>query len=163
MMSHKYDLTKRVLFLSILIAMIISMTACVSSPVSVTSTSSLASGSRNVTTTPGIMVLYVDNNATLGKIIVDSKGLTVYTFVNDTQDVSNCNSTCAATWAPILSSGNPVAGSPDITGKLGFITRSDGSQQATYNGLPLYHFVIDNKEGDTNGNGYSNLWNVVHP
>ena len=38
-----------------------------------------------------------------------------------------------------------------MTGKLGTITRDDGTLQVTYNGLPLYFFKNDKAPGDANG------------
>jgi len=109
-------------------------------------------------------VLNVSNNAKLGKILVDGKGLTLYVFKLDTVGVSNCLSTCAATWQPVLSKSTPVLASTEITGKVGIIVRpDDGSQQVTYNGLPLYNFVMDIRAGDISGNGYGGNWTVATP
>jgi len=40
-----------------------------------------------------------------------------------------------------------------VTGKVGTITRPDGSAQATYNGHPLYTYVSDSAPGQAKGNG----------
>jgi predicted lipoprotein with Yx(FWY)xxD motif len=48
-----------------------------------------------------------------------------------------------------------------VTGNLGTITRTDGSLQVTYNGLPLYFFSGDKAAGDANG-VYTN-WAAVAP
>ena len=51
-----------------------------------------------------------------------------------------------------------------MTGKLGTITRSDGSTQATYNGHPLYTYVSDSAPGQDKGNGLNlsgGVWHVV--
>jgi predicted lipoprotein with Yx(FWY)xxD motif len=58
--------------------------------------------------------------------------------------------------------GTPKAASGvTLPGKLGTITRSDGSVQATYNGHPLYTYSGDKAPGQTNGNkvnGSGGLW-----
>jgi hypothetical protein len=44
--------------------------------------------------------------------------------------------------------------------------RSDGTQQVTYNGHPLYVFVKDQKPGDTNGQGvtaFGAAWFALSP
>ena len=90
--------------------------------------------------------------------------MTVYTFTKDVKDSgkSNCNGDCAVTWPPLAApaSGTPTAGA-GVTGKLGTITRDDGSVQVTYNGLPLYFFKNDHAPGDANG-VYAN-WEAVAP
>jgi len=80
-----------------------------------------------------------------------------------TTGVSTCTGGCATNWPALLTNGTPVAGDPAITGTLGVITRSDGSQQVTINGMPLYHYANDMAAGDTNGQGVGSVWFVVQP
>ena len=102
----------------------------------------------------------ISDNPTLGTILTDSRGMTLYRFTPDQPNTSNCTGQCAAQWPPLLiSSGQPVAGA-GVTGQLGVITRTDGTQQVTYNGLPMYVFSGDAKPGDTNGQGLGNIWYV---
>jgi predicted lipoprotein with Yx(FWY)xxD motif len=100
----------------------------------------------------------------IGTVIVASaNGMTVYTFTQDVKDSgkSACTGGCAATWPAVtVASGSPVAGT-GATGKLGTITRDDGTIQVTYNGLPLYFFKNDKAPGDANG-VYAN-WEAVKP
>lgn len=118
----------------------------------------------SITAAPGVAVIMVSTDPKLGPILVDQKGLTLYQFKLDTAGVSNCLSTCGATWPPVYSKGTPVNGSPSqLTGKIDLITRPDGSQQVTYKGLPLYNFTLDTKPGDSSGNGYGGNWSVVKP
>ena len=108
------------------------------------------------------MVL-AQNVGTMGTILVAaSNNHTVYTFDSDTPGVSNCNGGCATTWPPLtVASGTTPTGGPGVSGQLGTITRSDGSLQVTYKGLPLYFFHSDSKAGDTKGN-YTG-WRLVKP
>jgi predicted lipoprotein with Yx(FWY)xxD motif len=96
-------------------------------------------------------------------VITNSKGFTVYTFAKDTSTTSACSSACAQAWPPVT--GTPQAASGiTLSGKLGTITRSDGTLQATYNGHPLYLFSGDSAAGQTSGNGsngFGALWSVV--
>jgi predicted lipoprotein with Yx(FWY)xxD motif len=48
-----------------------------------------------------------------------------------------------------------------VPGTIGVITRTDGTQQVTLDGHPLYHFSGDKAAGDTNGNGFGGIWHVV--
>jgi len=100
-------------------------------------------------------------NSTLGTILVDSKGMTLYYFLNDSMNTSACTGSCAALWPPFLTNGTPTTTDMAVTGTLGFITRADGSQQVTYNGSPLYYYSGDMTAGDVTGQGLHNLWYVV--
>jgi predicted lipoprotein with Yx(FWY)xxD motif len=87
-------------------------------------------------------------------LVAGSNGMTVYNFENDTKDSgkSACLSGCIGTWPPltVAAGATPTAGT-GVTGKLGTITRDDGTLQVTYNGLPLYFFANDKAPGDANG------------
>ena len=99
----------------------------------------------------------------MGTILVAaSNSHTVYTFDSDTPGASKCNGGCASTWPPLsIATGVTPTGGPGVTGQLGTITRSDGSMQVTYKGLPLYFFHSDANPGDTKGN-YTG-WSLVKP
>jgi predicted lipoprotein with Yx(FWY)xxD motif len=108
----------------------------------------------------------VANNLKLGEILVDSQGRTLYLFQKDSGTTSSCNGACAAAWPPLRSSGNPVVLGAANASLVGTIARSDGKPQATYNGHPLYRFVMDTKSGDTNGEGltaFGGTWFAVSP
>ncbi len=92
-------------------------------------------------------------NSSLGSILVDSTGRTLYLFKADSGTQSACAGACATAWPPLLATGNPTGGAGLTASKLGTITRSNGSRQVTYNGHPLYLFIKDTKPGQTNGQG----------
>jgi predicted lipoprotein with Yx(FWY)xxD motif len=95
------------------------------------------------------------------KVVTNAKGFTVYSFAPDTPTKSNCNGSCATYWPPVK---GPATAGAGVTGKLGTITRSDGSTQATYNGHPLYTYVSDTAPGQDKGNGLNlsgGVWHVV--
>jgi len=73
-------------------------------------------------------------------VLINGQGFTLYWFAPDTPAWSACKGACAQYWPPVT--GRPAAG-PGVTGRLGAITRSDGSTQATYGGHPLYTYVAD--------------------
>src|SRR3989442_4623680 len=89
----------------------------------------------------------------LGRILVDSKGITVYDFVRDKGTTSTCYGACAALWPPLMTKGKPVAGLGVRASLLGTTKRKDGKLEVTYNGHPLYYFVTDRKPGQTTGQG----------
>ena len=92
-------------------------------------------------------------NTGLGNILVDSHGRSLYLFKADTGTNSACGGACAVAWPPLLADGKPTAGSGVNTSLVGTARRSDGTEQVTYNGHPLYRFVKDTKPGQTMGQG----------
>jgi predicted lipoprotein with Yx(FWY)xxD motif len=99
----------------------------------------------------------------LGTILVDAKGMTLYTLTSGGKPVA-CTGQCATFWPPLmLASGMMTAmGAPGVTG-LGTATAGAGLQ-VTANGDPLYRFSKDVAPGDTNGDGISSFggtWHVV--
>ena len=100
---------------------------------------------------------------TLGQILTNDKGMTLYTFKNDKPNETTCNAACAKTWPPVLVANEQakLTAAADITGKLGVIERKDGTYQVTYNEMPLYRYTEDTKPGDIKGENVNNLWHVV--
>src|SRR5438445_4729391 len=98
------------------------------------------------------------SNAALGKtILVNSAGLTLYTYGKDTAGTSNCTGSCATVWPPLTPGSGAPTGGTGVTGTLATITRSDGTKQVTYNGKPLYTFQSDSSAGMASGDGVNNF------
>jgi hypothetical protein len=77
---------------------------------------------------------YRRRETSLGSILVNSTGRTLYLFKADVGTKSGCSGACATAWPPLLGSGKPTAATGPTASKLATITRSDGSQQVTDNG-----------------------------
>ncbi|MBN9376221.1 MAG: hypothetical protein J0I40_12700, partial [Cellulomonas sp.] len=103
-------------------------------------------------------------SSSLGTIIVDANGMTVYEFGKDTQGAttSACTGSCAAIW-PEVHAGTGTPQVSGVTGTIGTITGVDGQKQVTLNGWPLYTFAHDTAPGDTNGQNFQNLWWALTP
>jgi len=98
----------------------------------------------------------------LGMVLVDSRGFTLYRLTGETASNIMCNASCAATWPPLEASGTPKGGS-GATGTLATTMRPDGTEQVTYQGVPLYTFAGDSGPGQSNGEGIQGVWFAVTP
>jgi predicted lipoprotein with Yx(FWY)xxD motif len=102
----------------------------------------------------------------LGRIVVDSKGRTLYAFAKDKNGRSACSGACATFWPLLLTSGKVRAGHGVKASLLGTTKRGDGKLQVTYNRQPLYSFKLDTKAGQTDGEGlndFGGVWDVLSP
>jgi predicted lipoprotein with Yx(FWY)xxD motif len=105
-------------------------------------------------------------SSSLGSILGNSTGRTLYLFKADVGAKSACTGACATAWPPLLATGKPTAGTGLTASKLATITRSDGTQQVTYNGHPVYLFIKDKKPGQTTGQGvtaFGAAWYALTP
>ena len=105
-------------------------------------------------------------NTSLGKILVNSSGRTLYLFEKDKNGKSACSAACAGFWPPLITTGKPVAGAGIKASLLGTTKRADGRMQVTYNHHPLYTFVMDTAKGQTKGENLDKFgaeWYVLGP
>jgi predicted lipoprotein with Yx(FWY)xxD motif len=106
--------------------------------------------------------LEVAINTRFGDILVDRDGMTLYMFMMDEHNVSNCRGGCLNLWPPlVVEDDEPVLGEgvdPDL---IGSAELEDGRQVVTYNGMSLYYYAQDNEPGDFNGQGFGSVWFVV--
>jgi len=157
------------------LALAIVAAGCGSSSSSSTSASGggVYGGSTSTTKAPAgsgaaVATVSVANNPKLGKILVDSKGNTLYYFEKDKKGgtSSACSGACAQLWPPYTTSGSPKAQSAAKASLLGTIKRSDGTTQVTYNGWPLYTYQADTAPGQTTGEDIKSFgasWYVLTP
>lgn len=89
-------------------------------------------------------------------VLVDENGMTLYTFDNDEQGMSNCYDDCAANWPPL-----EAAADAEPEGDFSVVARDDGTQQWAYEGMPLYLWVNDAEPGDMTGDGVGGVWHVI--
>src|SRR5664280_2287710 len=132
---------------------------CSSGTASAPASTAASGGSGGSGGTPTVTVA---SKGTVGAVLSNGQGMTLYRYTPDTPGVSACTGGCATTWPPLtLQAGvtNPVAG-PGVTG-LGTIKRADGSLQVTYTGTPLYLYVGDSSRTDATGQGLGGLWFVL--
>jgi predicted lipoprotein with Yx(FWY)xxD motif len=101
------------------------------------------------------------NQSSLGPILTDQNGRTLYAFTNDKDGNSNCTGQCIATWPALISRQAATAGSGTDKTLLAQTTRAEGTAQATYGNWPLYYYVGDVGAGDVDGQGVDGVWFVV--
>jgi predicted lipoprotein with Yx(FWY)xxD motif len=110
--------------------------------------------------TKTVVELSEAQNGTLGTILTNSHGLTLYTFTQDTPNKSNCFGACAKIWPPlIMSKGEKIKSLKGVRG-IGTIPRGK-ELQLTFDQKPLYLFAGDKTAGMTTGQGVENAWFVV--
>lgn len=109
----------------------------------------------------------LSTDATLGSILVDNNGNTLYFFTKDTNGASVCTDGCIDIW-PVFYVENLEVGSGLLASDFGEITRTDGAMQTTYKGWPLYYYSpsqdgVLEATGETSGEGVNNVWFVAKP
>ena len=104
-------------------------------------------------------------DSSLGKILVDPAGMTLYTWANDTvgETMSACTGKCIGVWPPFVAPADAKAAGAWTTVD---VTDKDGKAEKmwAYDGMPLYYFVKDKKPGDVTGEGsmgFGAAWHVV--
>jgi predicted lipoprotein with Yx(FWY)xxD motif len=110
----------------------------------------------------------------IGKVLVDSHGMTLYVFHGDNpllyqlheDPAPSCYGFCAEFWPPLLATAVPK-GTGGLEGPLlGTVTRADGTKQVTYDGHPLYRCSEDERPGEANGQDvemFNDAWYAITP
>ena len=106
----------------------------------------------------------VGGNGELGSFLVGPNGMTLYTFANDEEGVSNCYDQCATNWPPLtVESADALMTQPGIPGEFSTVERTDGTMQVAYNGMPLYFWANDAEVGDSTGHLVGDVWFAAMP
>jgi predicted lipoprotein with Yx(FWY)xxD motif len=155
---------KRTFPIIFVIAGILCSVVLIAGCVSPTTPPQTATPTPSPTATPVAYSVMTANNARYGTILVDGNGMTLYYSTHDVpgNGSSWCYDTCAANWPPLSVSQFLVA-LPLNAADFGTIARTDGVNQITYQGWPLYYFHTDTAPGDTNGYGLLGSWFVISP
>lgn len=125
-------------------------------------TSSAAVASAGAATAKPVTL--VVKHSKLGSIVaVGGRRMTVYLFTADRGKHSSCTGECAKVWPPVVGHATAVG---VASGKLGTTVRSDGTEQVTFNGHPLYTYAKDGDAGDAYGQNLKSFgadWYVLTP
>jgi predicted lipoprotein with Yx(FWY)xxD motif len=101
------------------------------------------------------------SQSSLGAILTDDKGRTLYAFTRDKNRNSVCTGQCIATWPALASVKAVTASTGAQKSLLGETQRTEGTLQATYGAWPLYYYAGDMNPGDVDGQGVDGVWFVV--
>ncbi len=137
------------------------LAACSSS----TPKSSSATTRPKTTVTLSVDILRVGHTS-LGNVLIDSQGNTLYIHLGDSTGQSTCTGACAKVWKPLEYAGNPAnmpIGPGVAASKLSSLTRPSGKRQITYNGHPLYSYIGDHASGQVNGEGLRTVFYAASP
>jgi predicted lipoprotein with Yx(FWY)xxD motif len=157
-------------------ALVLVLAACASEGGSSTTAGDVTTTARDVTTTAGAVTTTRGDATTttagaggeggihasetdLGTILVDDQGFTLYAFANDTDGESTCYDSCAENW-PAVPGDSEIGGDLDAA-LFATTARTDGTEQLTVSGQPLYRFTPDAAPGDVGGQGVGGVWFVV--
>jgi predicted lipoprotein with Yx(FWY)xxD motif len=109
--------------------------------------------------------LGVLNSPTLGKVLQDKNGKTIYLFTKDTPwpMKTACDATCLQKWTPVapvdVAAAVKSAGiSPTA---LFTFNNPNGVKQEAFNCWPGYTFKGDTEAGQTNGQGVGGVWFAI--
>jgi predicted lipoprotein with Yx(FWY)xxD motif len=97
----------------------------------------------------------------IGTVLVDADGKTLYLFANDQGTTSAVPANILQAWPPLTVTGSPVGGGGVDKSKLATARQPDGQTWVTYNGHLLYRFTGDASAGQTNGHKLGNVWFAV--
>ena len=139
-------------------------------PTTSTTSSTAASPTATTPSAPATksISLSVRTLPTVGAVLVNAEGHTLYTFAPDQHSKVTCVSSCAALWPPLkLESGETAAGRPQLKASLlGSDPDPEGGHVVTYAGWPLYTYAADSAAGQDNGQALEangGRWYVISP
>ena len=102
----------------------------------------------------------------LGPVLVDSSGMTVYLLTADTPGHSTCSAECLKFWPPVPAPSGKVPSVSGVSAPLGVTKAANGVSMLTAGGWPLHTFALDKAPGDVHGEGVVNFggtWYVLSP
>ncbi|GGC11512.1 hypothetical protein [Dyadobacter sediminis] len=115
---------------------------------------------NNDNTSPVPAVDVMIKETTLGKVLTDGSGKTLYFFTKDVAGNSACTGGCLTAW-PVFSVASPRLEAGLNPADFTTITRADGKAQIAYKGWPMYYYKDDVAAGDVKGENVNGVWFVA--
>lgn len=113
----------------------------------------------------------LSTSMSLGQYLVDRSGYTLYMFANDYKGRTSCTGGCASLWPYFYVSGltqSQLGSGLDIADFDTIMV--NGTAQLRYRTWPLYYYApagyssnVREPAGQTNGDGFNNVWFVAKP
>jgi predicted lipoprotein with Yx(FWY)xxD motif len=130
---------------------LIGLTGCSSSNYDTNKSSSQGANADYRSSNNGYM-----GSTSIGSVMTNPQGMTVYTFDKDGTGTSNCYGECAEHWPPVTAASDAQG-----YGRMTLVSRTDGRRQWAYDGKPLYTYHDDAMRGDVEGDNEGGVWHVV--
>jgi predicted lipoprotein with Yx(FWY)xxD motif len=106
---------------------------------------------------PGLAVI----STVMGRLMVNAKGASIYTYDKDTATRSMCDEVCARVWLPVVAPSFAKA-----SGEWSIIERSPGVRQWAFRKKPIYTNTTDARPGSVEGSdipGWHNVYTQIAP
>ncbi|MSO97867.1 MAG: hypothetical protein EXR11_06570 [Rhodospirillaceae bacterium] len=107
---------------------------------------------KPIATPPEVQIF----KTSLGQVLTDAKGLTLYTSDKDSAGKPVCNDQCAREWKPVMAPWSAAS-----KGDWSVVTRIDGSKQWAFKGKPLYRYSDDARAGSVLGHDKAGTWHAA--
>jgi predicted lipoprotein with Yx(FWY)xxD motif len=120
------------------------------------------------TTSSGRLAVKTATIKPYGSALVAENGHPLYIFVPDDAKKVTCTGTCTKIWPPLKLPGGAkaVASGQAKAALLGTDPDPSGGRVVTYDGWPLYAYVLDTSAGVAHGQGIGlngGLWYLISP
>lgn len=136
---------------------LLTLSACGNGSSSTTAQQPAENSTSGAAATTGLKVA----QTSLGKVLVDSQGMTLYVLSADGMNHSTCNAQCLQFWPAV-----PPGGAGKLKATSGQTKTPDGTAIATVAGHPVYSFSLDKQPGDVKGEGineFGGTWYAASP
>lgn len=103
-------------------------------------------------------------STSLGQVLVDGAGRTLYMLTADGPGRSTCDRTCLQLWPPVAPPSATTL--PGVSAAVGSATTPDGQTTVTVGGWPLYTYALDHGPGEVSGEGivsFGGTWYALSP
>ena len=100
-------------------------------------------------------------DTSIGAVLTDVDGNTLYGFTSDTDGSSTCSQGCAEAWPPLIVDADFVLADGLGADVFSTTARDDGTLQLVAGDMPLYRFAGDAAVGDVNGHGSGDVWFAI--